>query len=141
MKRLFLAICVSLMVVSICFAADVPDTAENRKIAAKRYLAVAPMADMLEDIIEKVTRNYPADQGNAYADYLRKMVKIDVLEKASLASMVKHFTVGELNALADFYGSPEGRSVMGKMGAYMAEILPVIQGEIMRAMKAYGTTK
>jgi hypothetical protein len=50
-----------------------------------------------------------------------------------LASMAKHFTVDELNALADFYGSREGRSAMKKFGAYMADIMPVIEQEMTKA--------
>jgi len=51
--------------------------------------------------------------------------------------MVRHFTVRELNALADFYGSPEGRSVMNKFGSYMADITPALQQEMLRAIKQY----
>ena len=47
--------------------------------------------------------------------------------------MVKHFTTEELKALADFYGSPVGKSAMQKFGAYMADIMPVMQAEIMKA--------
>jgi hypothetical protein len=35
--------------------------------------------------------------------------------------------------LADFYGSPVGKSAMKKFGAYMADIMPVVQAEIMKA--------
>jgi hypothetical protein len=35
--------------------------------------------------------------------------------------------------LADFYGSPVGKSAMQKFGAYMADIMPVVQAEIMKA--------
>jgi len=36
-------------------------------------------------------------------------------------------------ALADFYGSPVGKSAMQKFGAYMADIMPTIEAEIMKA--------
>ena len=48
-------------------------------------------------------------------------------------AMVKNFTTEELKALADFYGSPVGKSAMQKFGAYMADIMPVMQAEIMKA--------
>jgi hypothetical protein len=38
-----------------------------------------------------------------------------------------------LKALADFYGSPVGKSAMQKFGAYMTDIMPVVQAEIMKA--------
>jgi hypothetical protein len=48
-------------------------------------------------------------------------------------AMVKHFTTEELKALADFYGSPVGKSAMQKFGAYMADLMPTMQAEIMKA--------
>jgi hypothetical protein len=47
--------------------------------------------------------------------------------------MVKHFTTDELKAPADFYGSPVGKSAMQKFGAYMADLMPVMQAEITKA--------
>jgi hypothetical protein len=38
-----------------------------------------------------------------------------------------------LKALADFYGSPVGKSAMQKFGAYMADIMPTMEAEIMKA--------
>ncbi len=58
---------------------------------------------------------------------------IAALTKAMIDSMVKHFTTEELKALADFYGSPVGKSAMQKFGAYMADIMPAIEAEIMKA--------
>ena len=55
------------------------------------------------------------------------------LTKASMDAMVKNFTTDELKALADFYGSPIGKSAMQKVGAYMADIMPAVQAEIMKA--------
>jgi hypothetical protein len=48
-------------------------------------------------------------------------------------AMVKHFTADELKALADFYGSPVGKSAMNKIGVYTADIMPAIQAEILKA--------
>jgi hypothetical protein len=43
--------------------------------------------------------------------------------------MAKHFTADELRALADFYGSPVGKSATQKFGTYMADVMPAIQTE------------
>jgi Uncharacterized protein conserved in bacteria (DUF2059) len=65
----------------------------------------------------------------------RKEAQVDIaaLSKAMTDAMVKNFTTEELKALADFYGSPVGKSAMQKFGAYMADIMPVVQAEIMKA--------
>jgi len=46
-----------------------------------------------------------------------------------------------LNALADFYESPEGNSAMKKMGEYMADVMPTLQEEMVRAVKRYSERK
>jgi hypothetical protein len=58
---------------------------------------------------------------------------IAALTKAMMDAMVKNFTTDELKALADFYGSPVGKSAMQKFGTYMADIMPVMQAEIIKA--------
>ena len=51
-----------------------------------------------------------------------------------MEGLVKNFTVGELNAMTAFYGSPEGQSASKKFGPYMAGIMPQIQQEVKKAM-------
>lgn len=123
------------------FAGDIPDTPGNRQAAAERYLAVASLESMMRDVIEKTAENLPEDQRKGFVDLMGKHVRIGVLERSAVASMVRHFTVRELNALADFYGSPEGKSAMKKFGLYMADVMPVIDQEMKRAFLEYKDTK
>ncbi len=46
--------------------------------------------------------------------------------------LVRHFTAAELTALAHFYGTPEGQSIMNKMGPYMADVLPELQRHLFK---------
>jgi hypothetical protein len=48
--------------------------------------------------------------------------------------MIKRFTLAEIDALSKFYGSPEGKSIIKKFGSYMADMMPVIQSETMKAI-------
>ncbi|HUQ08876.1 MAG TPA: DUF2059 domain-containing protein, partial [Steroidobacteraceae bacterium] len=57
-------------------------------------------------------------------------------KQAMLISMVKYFTTRELDAMAKFYGSPEGKSSLEKFGPYMADVMPMIQAEMQHAMEA-----
>jgi hypothetical protein len=54
----------------------------------------------------------------------------DRWERFMLDVMTKHFTAPELDALARFYGSREGQSIMKKFGPYMADVLPFIREEV-----------
>ena len=123
------------------FAGDIPETPGNRQAAAERYLDVAPMDSMMRDMIEKTAENLPEGQRKSFVEIMTNYVRLNVLERSVVSSMVRHFTVRELNALADFYGSPEGRSAMKKFGAYTADIMPVIQQEMARAIQQYKATQ
>ncbi len=128
----------ALMICSLAwggFAADVPDTLENRLVAARRYSDVAPMKGMAQDAISEMAKSLPADRQQLFIQLMTESFRVDVLERAVISSMVQHFTVKELEALASFYGSPEGRSVVKKYGIFVADVVPVIQQEALRAQR------
>lgn len=77
--------------------------------------------------------NLPAEQRQQFKRIMTAELDIAALSKAMTDAMVKHFTTEELKALADFYGSPVGKSAMQKFGAYMADLMPIMQAEIMKA--------
>lgn len=109
------------------------DTPETRRKEAERYLQVSPPKALFEDMADKMAANIPADQREQFKKVMTTQVDIGALSKAMIDAMVKNFTTEELKALADFYGSPVGKSAMQKFGAYMADIMPVVQAEILKA--------
>ena len=111
------------------------DTVEERWAAARRYMSVVPTSKMVNDSISEIARQLPDGKRAAFVAQMQSVIRIDVLEQITLDAMVKVFTVEELNALADFYGSKAGRSAMDKFGVYMAEIMPGLQQELQRAMR------
>ena len=82
---------------------------------------------------DKMAANIPADQRDKFKKLMTTEVDVAALTKAMTDAMVKNFTTDELKALADFYGSPVGKSAMQKFGTYMADVMPVMQAEIMKA--------
>jgi hypothetical protein len=70
---------------------------------------------------------------------MNKNLDIAAVTKATYDAMVKFFNADELKALADFYGSPVGKSAMRKFPDYMAEVMPTLQDELEKAMEK--TTK
>ncbi|MFL6416509.1 MAG: DUF2059 domain-containing protein [Bryobacteraceae bacterium] len=119
------------------FCASV-DTPETRRKEAERYLQATPPKAMFEDMADKMAANVPADQREQFKQMMTSNLDIVALTKAMTDAMVKHFTTEELKALADFYGSPVGKSAMHKFGAYMADIMPAIQSEMMKAQSKAG---
>jgi hypothetical protein len=116
--------------------ASAADSEEERVAAARRYLDVAQMGKITDDTVNELAKSFPDDQREKFLKFMHDAVRPEVLEQAALASMVRVFTAEELNALADFFGSPVGKSAMGKFGIYMADVMPVIQQEMFRALQA-----
>jgi hypothetical protein len=110
------------------------DTPENRRHAAEEYLRVVPPADLMKDTAAKVGETIPDSVRQSVVRAMTEDIDVERLKDAMVNSMVKHFTVGEINALTAFYGSAEGKSVMKKFGLYMADVMPVVQAETNRAM-------
>lgn len=69
-------------------------------------------------------KSAPPEARAEVAALFKKHLRYDTLEGLALAAMMKHFTTQELDALAKFYGSAEGKSAMAKFGPYMADVLP-----------------
>ena len=130
-----------LLVLAVCACPSVfsaADTPETRRKEAERYLQVSPPKALFEDMADKMAANIPADQRDQFKKLMTTQVDIAALSKAMVDAMVKNFTTDELKALADFYGSPVGKSAMQKFGTYMADIMPVVQAEIMKAASKMG---
>jgi uncharacterized protein len=117
-------------------ASGVPETEANRMAAAREYLAAVPLRPTMSEMIAEIARNTPqlseADRPKFIA-MMNELIPIEALERLSLQAMVRHFTVEELQMLTRFYGSPQGKSIMKKFPAYMGEIMPPLQEELLRA--------
>src|SRR5689334_2239269 len=118
MKKYHVALILFLCLSAGPLLADPADTPENRRQEANRYLQATPPKQMFADMADKMAMNMPPADRQKFKETLTSALDVDALTKAMTDAMVKHFTVQELKALADFYGSPVGKSAMGKFGAY-----------------------
>jgi len=116
-------------------ASDRDDSPALREAAAQRYLKAVPVQKMIDDMLIGVMKSVPAEKQTGFDAFIRKTLRPDFIERVSIQAMVKTFTALEINAMTSFYDSPEGRSVQAKMGTYLAEIMPLLQQEMMRALK------
>ncbi|HEX3619216.1 MAG TPA: DUF2059 domain-containing protein [Candidatus Udaeobacter sp.] len=130
-RKLVILLVLTLSAWSPVFSAT--DTPETRHHEADRYLQAVPPKALFEDMADKMATNLPADQRQQFKQMMTKDLDIAALSKAMTDAMAKHFTTEELKALADFYGSPVGKSAMQKFGAYMADLMPIIQAEMIKA--------
>jgi len=133
MQKQIFALAVLTLCTSSTFVLGATDTPETRRREAERYLQATPPKAMFEDMADKMAVNLPPAEREKFKQMLTSQLDIPALAKAMTDAMVKNFTTEELKALADFYGSPVGKSAMQKFGAYMADLMPTMQAEIMKA--------
>ena len=133
MQKQTFTLTVLFLFISCALTLSAPDTPETRRHEAERYLQATPPKALLEDMADKMAANLPPDQRDQFKKLMNSQLDVAALTKAMLDAMVKDFNTEELKALADFYGSPVGKSAMQKFGAYMADIMPAIETEIMKA--------
>lgn len=112
------------------------DTPDNRAKEADRYMKTTPPEDIMKDMTEQMSRNLSPENRREFKELMEKHLNIAVISKAIKDALVKHFTADELKALADFYSSPVGKSAMKKFSLYMADVMPVIQSEVIKARTA-----
>ena len=113
------------------------DTIGNRLAAAERYAEVFDFEKMLSDTIAAVAQNISPDKRAAYVDYMNRGIDRAKLRNLLVISLVEVFTTDELNALADFYGSPIGRSILKKFPQAMAVFTPALLQEILKTSKPF----
>jgi hypothetical protein len=127
-----------LMVVSLIALASGPalaldDTPQNRAAQADYYLRVVPPQHLMGDMATKLAATLPEDKRATFIALMTKNLDINAVAALMRDSMIKNFTADELKALADFYGSPVGKSAMAKMGNYMADSMPRLVVELQKA--------
>jgi hypothetical protein len=88
---------------------------------------------MFAEMADKMSVNIRPPEREKFKQTLTSQLNITALTRAMHDTLVKYFTTEELKALADFYGSPVGKSAMKKFPTYLTELMPKIEREIMRA--------
>jgi uncharacterized protein len=113
---------------------SLPDNPENRTAAAKRFIEAMPPKDLLQGMVTRFTPNLPEKDRTVFVEVMNSPDMDKATTRIMEEGLVKSFSVGELNTMATFYGSPDGKSAAKKFGPYMAGIMPQIQQEVKKAM-------
>ena len=115
-------------------ATALEDSTENRQHHAKRYMTAVSPEDVIRDMAKNISMNLPPEDRKSFRAGIQSYLDVTEIEKASYKLLVKYFTAAELEALADYYSSPLAKSAGKKMGAYSAELMPVMQAEVFKAV-------
>lgn len=130
-------ICMTLLLSACGFGVSVEDTPQNRAELVDRYFELVSLDQMLKGWVSEAASGLPAEQRLDFIEFMTQELRSDLLEVAAKQSFAKHMTVQELLVFIEFMEKPEGKSVMEKMKFYMADVAPVLQGEIIRAIEKH----
>ena len=100
--------------------------------AARRYVDAAPLADWARELLKRL--GMPA--WAAYPPFVNDLARVrrNVLE----AALVEFLTIPELAALARFYATPEGASVMRKLFTLSDAVTPALEAAIVAWTRELG---
>ena len=130
MKKIALVLFVTLLTLP-AFAME--DTKANREQQAARYLLATPPKEVIDDMADQMAKTMQPDERAAFKSILG-LIDMEAVTTIMKEAMIKNYTADELKALADFYGSPAGRSATKKQGSYMVDVMPRIQEEVVKAV-------
>jgi uncharacterized protein len=103
--------------------------------AITRYLEVTKTRENTALMIENMAAQMPEEQQALFRRVMAKVMNVDEVLELSRGIMRKHFTLEEVNALADFYSSPAGVSAMNKLQLVINESMPYIQSAIQKSIE------
>ena len=141
MKNLLSILLLATAILASAVQVQAADTKDDRIAATREYLKAVPVEGLASDLTAEMMKNVPEEQRTKVAEVLKKALEPKFLESITLMAMPKHFTADEIKALTRFYASPEGASVMSKLGAYTADIMPALQSRIMSILAPYNDQK
>ncbi len=135
-------LCLVLVLVGGCrenqpIRGDLEDTPENRAKLVERYFAMVPFQKMMEEMSEEMASRMPAGSREQFLEswkLINTSTNVAEIETVAKRSLSKHLTTGELATYVRFMEDPLGRSAMGKMKYYMADVMPLIQKQVQAAL-------
>lgn len=109
------------------------DEKERLELAEKMH-DIWPIRTRMESALEAVANGFPEENRAKIKAAMRKSVKFDQLEEASIKAMAEIYTVPELKAMIEFYGSDMGKTISSKTPEYELALRPIIMQMIDKAM-------
>lgn len=104
---------------------ETSDYEERLKLSREMH-DIWPIRTKVENALENISQQVPEQERARFKATMRKAIEFDSLETASIESMADVFSLDELKAMIDFYGSKEGRSVSHKISDYERSLQPVL---------------
>jgi hypothetical protein len=110
---------------------SLPSSAQSdRRAAAEAYARVVDYPLLIEKAASRRAAVLPASEREAFLAFVTDEVDFDMTRFYATSAMVDLFEASELQALASFAATPEGRSALAKLPALGAILSPIIERQI-----------
>lgn len=109
----------------------------DRRSAAEAYARVVDYPLLIEKAATRRAAELPAAEREAFIEFVTDEVDFDMTRFYAISAMVDLFEADELQALASFAATPEGRSALAKLPALGAVLNPIIERQIEDAEREF----
>jgi len=111
--------------------ANLPAGAQSdRRSAAEAYARIVDYPLLIERAATQRAAELPAAERAAFVAFIARNVDFEMTRFYAISAMVDLFEVSELQALASFAGTPEGRSALAKLPALGAILNPIVERQV-----------
>jgi len=117
---------------------SLPASAQSdRRAAAEAYARVVDYPLLVQKASARRAAELPASEREAFIEFITDEVDFDMTRFYAISAMVELFEASELEALASFAATPEGRSALAKLPALGAVLNPIVERQIADAERRF----
>ena len=102
----------------------------DRQAAAEAYARIVDYPLLIEKAATRRAAELPVSEREAFIEFIIEEVDFEMTRFYATISMVDLFEASELQALASFAATPEGRSALAKLPALGAILNPIVERQI-----------
>ena len=119
---------------------EFPASAQSdRRSAAEAYARIVDYRLLVEKAATRRAAELPASERAAFIAFIARNVDFEMTRFYAISAMVDLFDASELQALASFARTPEGRSALAKLPALGAILNPIVERQIADAERRFQT--
>jgi hypothetical protein len=122
----------------VLILSGLPASAQSdRRAAAEAYARIVDYPLLIEKAASRRAAELPASEREAFIAFVTDEVDFDMTRFYAISAMVDVFEASELQALASFAATPEGRSALAKLPALGAILTPIVERQIADAERDF----
>ncbi len=134
MRWLGIAVLLLSLSTSDAWSQTAGDSNDPKARMASELLTVIGPAQYVSEVMTVALEGQPIFGEPGFLNRVLGKLDSDRLSGKLHAVFMSSYTLGELQAMRDFYGSPEGRAILRKRPRVLKEIAGIVEREIARAV-------